>query len=120
MLILDDAPAPSEDWPLDVRIECQVAFYFSDENLRRDRYMISTIGLKATGWFPVSELLGWPRMRRLTANKELVVSVMRTMYQLRKDQWRLTVGERALLAVSAAGNFVRRVSPVVTPVATPF
>jgi|EP00966_Prymnesium_polylepis_P317898 hypothetical protein len=59
--------------------------------------LLGRIGLTSTGWFPVQELMKWPRMRSYTEDTARVISVTRYMPQL---------------VVSINGRLVRRATPI--------
>ena len=58
----------------------QVAFYFSDANLRRDKFLRKHVGEKGTGAVAVSLLATFNRVKQLMADDaQLLVSALRAV-----------------------------------------
>lgn len=56
------------------KIQEQVEFYFSDANLRRDKFLKKKLSESADGFVPIDVLLTFNRMRSLSEDKEVVVA----------------------------------------------
>mmetsp|Transcript_67677 Transcript_67677/g.195966 ORF Transcript_67677/g.195966 Transcript_67677/m.195966 type:complete len:586 (-) Transcript_67677:93-1850(-) len=64
---------------VDVRLERQLSYYFSDKNLWKDDWLIEKMGPDATGWIDVSMIAGFKRVQEITSDVDLVVSILRKM-----------------------------------------
>ena len=58
-------PAPAAD-DAGARLRDQLGFYFSDANLRRDRFLQQHVGPKGTGEVEISVLASFNRVKELT------------------------------------------------------
>lgn len=57
----------------------QCAFYFSDANLRRDRFLRKHVGANGTGSVPTSILATFNRVKQLTSDSDEVVKALRAV-----------------------------------------
>ena len=78
-------------------LETQLRFYFSDANLRRDRFLLGLTGPLGTGSVAIDTLASFNRVRSLTADQAEVVEALRALPEL---------------SVSADGTEVSRRSPL--------
>ena len=69
-----DAASPSE--PSEALVE-QLSFYFTDANLRRDRFMKSYTGADGTGAMPIETLGTFNRIKALTQDVATIVAALR-------------------------------------------
>ncbi|XP_073111183.1 la-related protein 1A isoform X3 [Elaeis guineensis] len=62
--------------PLDLRanIVKQIEYYFSDENLQKDHYLISL--LDEQGWVSISKIADFNRVRKMTTNISLILDAL--------------------------------------------
>mmetsp|Transcript_98011 Transcript_98011/g.204442 ORF Transcript_98011/g.204442 Transcript_98011/m.204442 type:complete len:584 (-) Transcript_98011:64-1815(-) len=67
---------------VDVRLERQLTYYFSDKNLWKDEWLKSQIGEDALGWVDVAMIAGFKRVQEITSDMELVVSCLRRIPDL--------------------------------------
>ena len=67
-------PSPSE--PSEALVE-QLSFYFTDANLRRDRFMKTFTGADGTGKMPVETLATFNRVKALTQDVGTIVAALR-------------------------------------------
>lgn len=87
------------------RIIKQVEYYFSDENLPTDKYMMNLIRKNKEGFVPISVIASFRKLKRLTRNHAWIVAALR---------------ESSLLVVSSNGKKVKRLNPLpVTEVRDP-
>ena len=93
-------PAPAAD-DADARLRDQLAFYFSDANLRRDRFLQQHVGPKGTGEVEISVLASFNRVKELTEGAAdtttPVVTALRALPELRVSDDGLRVCRRARL-----------------------
>lgn len=75
----------------------QLAFYFSESNLRRDRFLLRLTGAEGTGDVPISTLATFNLVAALTTDESIIARALRSI------DW---------LAVSEDGSTVRRASPL--------
>ena len=68
------AASPSE--PSEALVE-QLSFYFTDANLRRDRFMKTFTGADGTGKMPVETLATFNRVKALTQDVGTIVAALR-------------------------------------------
>ena len=98
-------PAPAAD-DADARLRDQLAFYFSDANLRRDRFLQQHVGPKGTGEVEISVLASFNRVKELTEGAAdtttPVVTALRALPALRVSDDGLRVCRRARLPTKGA------------------
>ncbi|KAI3881521.1 hypothetical protein MKX03_035599 [Papaver bracteatum] len=75
----------------------QVEYYFSDENLPTDKFLMKFLKKNKQGFIPVGVIASFRKMKKLTQNNELVVAALR---------------ESSLLVVSSDGKKVKRARPL--------
>ncbi|KAK8524612.1 hypothetical protein V6N13_015628 [Hibiscus sabdariffa] len=75
----------------------QVEYYFSDENLPTDKYMMSLIKKNKEGFVSISMIASFRRMKRLTRSYPLIVAALK---------------ESSMLVFSSDGKKVRRRNPL--------
>ncbi|KAF6161889.1 hypothetical protein GIB67_039608 [Kingdonia uniflora] len=70
-------PGPvTELLPLRVTIVKQIEYYFSDENLNKDGYLISL--MDDQGWVPISSIANFNRVKNMTSNIPFILDAMRS------------------------------------------
>ncbi|OMO70284.1 hypothetical protein CCACVL1_19024 [Corchorus capsularis] len=74
-----------------------VEYYFSDENLPTDKYMMSLIKKNKEGFVPISLVASFRKMKKLTRNYPSIVAALR---------------ESSLLVVNSDGKKVKRRNPL--------
>mmetsp|Transcript_133711 Transcript_133711/g.337808 ORF Transcript_133711/g.337808 Transcript_133711/m.337808 type:complete len:593 (+) Transcript_133711:37-1815(+) len=62
---------------MEVRLERQLTYYFSDKNLWKDEWLKEKIGEDATGWIDVSLIASFKRVQEITSDTDLVVSCLK-------------------------------------------
>ncbi|KAK7202599.1 hypothetical protein BZA70DRAFT_223743, partial [Myxozyma melibiosi] len=77
----------------------QVEFYFSDQNLPRDKFLWKTTSAN-DGWVPISTIANFARMRRFQPFEEVVAALRES---------------KELLEVDEEGTKVRRKVPISAP-----
>ncbi|XP_048323577.1 la-related protein 6A [Ziziphus jujuba] len=75
----------------------QVEYYFSDENLPTDKYMMSLIKKNKEGFVPISVIASFRKMKKLMRDHLLIAAALR---------------ESSLLVVSSDGKKVKRLHPL--------
>ncbi|PRQ29445.1 putative lupus La protein [Rosa chinensis] len=78
----------------------QVEYYFSDENLPNDKYMLSLIKKNKEGFVPISVIASFRKMKKLIQNNSLIVAALK---------------DSSLLVVSSNGKKVKRLHPLPLP-----
>ncbi|XP_058743130.1 la-related protein 1A [Vicia villosa] len=68
-------PAP-ETLSLEARILKQIEYYFSDENLKDDPYLIGV--MDDQGWVPISTVAGFKRVKRMSTDIPFIVDVLQS------------------------------------------
>ncbi|XP_014516849.1 la-related protein 6A [Vigna radiata var. radiata] len=94
----DHAAVPavsSED--LKLKIIKQVEYYFSDENLPNDKYMLGFAKKNKEGFVPISVIASFRKMKKLTRDHTFIVAALK---------------ESSLLVVSSDGKRVKRLHPL--------
>ncbi|CAN1227379.1 La-related protein 6A, partial [Linum grandiflorum] len=74
----------------------QVEYYFSDENLPTDKYMLSLIKKNKEGFVPIKIIASFRKMKKLTLDHELISAAL---------------NDSSLLVVSPDGKKVKRLKP---------
>eukprot|EP00041_Stephanoeca_diplocostata_P014518 m.267088 g.267088 ORF g.267088 m.267088 type:complete len:440 (-) comp19723_c0_seq1:1209-2528(-) len=67
-------------------LQQQLEFYFSESNLRRDRYIRQKIDQHKHGFFPVSDILTFNRIKQLRASYEDIIDAIRSSHELELDK----------------------------------
>ena len=62
---------------LEDQIISQVEFYFSPSNLRRDKFMKATISSDPDGAVPLSVLMTFNRLKKLSEDKDVILSALK-------------------------------------------
>ncbi|KAG7611966.1 RNA recognition motif domain [Arabidopsis suecica] len=75
----------------------QVEYYFSDENLPTDKFLLNAMKRNKKGFVPISTIATFHKMKKLTRDHALIVSALK---------------ESSLLVVSADEKKVKRLSPL--------
>jgi La-related protein 7 len=75
----------------------QVEYYFSDENLQTDNFLMSHISKDKDGFVPIGFIASFKKLKKLTKDKSLIVAALR---------------QSTVLVVSASGKNVRRIHPL--------
>lgn len=102
------SPPPSDDTHLsandalladDIRgkIIKQVEYYFSDENLPTDKYLMNLLKKDKNGFVPIAVIASFRKMKKLTQDIQLIVAALR---------------ESSQLVVSSDGKKVKRLHPL--------
>ncbi|KAJ6979423.1 hypothetical protein NC653_027537 [Populus alba x Populus x berolinensis] len=73
-----------------------VEYYFSDENLPTDKYMISWIKKNKEGFVPITVITSFRKMKKLTQDSTFIVAALR---------------ESSILVVNSDGKMVKRLDP---------
>ena len=84
--------APSEE--LLSRLQGQLQFYFSDANLRRDKFLLARTGEHGTGEVPVATLAGFNRILAMTKDTGAIVQALRRCDVLRVSEDGLHVARK--------------------------
>ncbi|XP_038986931.1 la-related protein 1A-like isoform X2 [Phoenix dactylifera] len=106
--------------PLDLRanIVKQIEYYFSDENLQKDHYLISL--LDEQGWVSISKIADFNRVRKMTTNISLILDALRSSELIeieddkirRRNDWSKWIPALAQQAVSTKSQPTEGQSPV--------
>ncbi|CAN8245909.1 unnamed protein product [Cochlearia groenlandica] len=75
----------------------QVEYYFSDENLPTDKFLLTAIKKTKKGFVPIATIATFNKMKKLTRDHALIVSALK---------------ESSFLVVSQDGKKVKRLSPL--------
>ncbi|KAL1193733.1 La-related protein 6A [Cardamine amara subsp. amara] len=75
----------------------QVEYYFSDENLPTDKFLLNAMKKNKKGFVPISTIATFHKMKKLTRDHALVVAALK---------------ESSFLVVSLDGKKVKRLSPL--------
>ncbi|XP_045805290.1 la-related protein 6A [Trifolium pratense] len=82
---------------LKLKIIKQVEYYFSDENLPNDKYMLSLVKRNKEGFVPIPVIASFRKMKKLTRDHLLIAAALK---------------ESSLLVVSGDGKRVKRLNPL--------
>ncbi|AED95359.1 RNA-binding protein [Arabidopsis thaliana] len=82
---------------LNQKIIRQVEYYFSDENLPTDKFLLNAMKRNKKGFVPISTIATFHKMKKLTRDHALIVSALK---------------ESSFLVVSADEKKVKRLSPL--------
>ncbi|CAH8358967.1 unnamed protein product [Eruca vesicaria subsp. sativa] len=74
-----------------------VEYYFSDENLPTDKFLLNAMKKNKKGFVPISTIATFHKMKKLTRDHDLIVAALK---------------ESSFLVVSSEGNKVKRLSPL--------
>ncbi|XP_048637364.1 la-related protein 6A isoform X1 [Brassica napus] len=91
-----DHPVETDD-ELKQKIIRQVEYYFSDENLPTDKFLLNAMKKNKKGFVPISSIATFHKMKKLTRDLDLIVSALK---------------ESSFLVVSSDGKKVKRLSPL--------
>ncbi|XP_057441492.1 la-related protein 1A isoform X1 [Lotus japonicus] len=69
-------PMPPETLALRTSIIKQIEYYFSDENLQNDRYLISL--MDEQGWVPISTVAGFKRVKRMSSDIAFIIDALQS------------------------------------------
>ncbi|KAB1221339.1 La-related protein 6A [Morella rubra] len=83
----------------DMLISSKVEYYYSDENLQTDKYMLSFIKKNKEGFVPVAVIASFRKMKKLTRDYSLIAAALR---------------ESSFLVVSANGRKIKRLHPLLS------
>ncbi|XP_019419762.1 PREDICTED: la-related protein 6A isoform X2 [Lupinus angustifolius] len=81
---------------LKIKILKQVEYYFSDENLPTDKYLLGYVKRNKEGFVPISVIASFRKMKKLTRDYSFIVAALK---------------ESSLLAVSGDCKRVKRLNP---------
>ncbi|KAI5670878.1 hypothetical protein M9H77_11242 [Catharanthus roseus] len=95
-----DQPPPALSDDLRDKIIKQVEYYFSDENLSTDKFLMKYVTKDKEGFVPIGVIASFRKMKKLTKDTSLIVSALR---------------ESSVLVVSVSGKKVRRLHPLPFP-----
>ncbi|KAG4960247.1 hypothetical protein JHK82_036932 [Glycine max] len=79
------------------RIEFDAEYYFSDENLPTDKYLLGFVKRNKEGFVPVSVIASFRKIKKLTRDHAFIVAALK---------------ESSLLVVSGDGRRVKRLNPL--------
>ena len=96
-VIADEFPVPNEE--LIAKIITQVEFYFSDDNIKNDMYLLKHIRRNKQGFVSLKVISSFHKMKKLTQDFRVVA------YALRKS---------LKLQVNETGSKVKRIDPLPT------
>lgn len=82
---------------LKLKIIKQVEYYFSDENLPTDKYMLSLVKRNKEGFVPIPAIASFRKMKKLTRDHLFIAAALM---------------ESSLLVVSGDGKRVKRLNPL--------
>nr|KYP38757.1 La-related protein 7 [Cajanus cajan] len=82
---------------LKLKIAKQVGYYFSDENLPTDKYLLGFVKRNKEGFVPISVIASFRKMKKLTRDHALIVDALK---------------ESSLFVVSGDGKRVKRLNPL--------
>ncbi|KAK6245586.1 hypothetical protein SCA6_008676 [Theobroma cacao] len=79
---------PVPELPLPALLLHQIDYYFSDANLVKDEFLKSN--MDDQGWVPISLIAGFPRVKSLTSNIQLILDSLRssTIVEVQDDKVR--------------------------------
>ncbi|XP_027089075.1 la-related protein 6A [Coffea eugenioides] len=97
LLMPSDQPAVTLSDDLRDKIIKQVEYYFSDENLPADKFLMKYVSKDKDGYVPIGVVASFKKMKKLTRDTSLIVSALR---------------QSSLLVVSNSGKKVKRVQPL--------
>ncbi|CAA0832334.1 La-related protein 6A [Striga hermonthica] len=99
-----DIPSPPDQSESDAvseglrrRIIKQVEYYFSDENLPTDKFLMNFVTNNVEGFVPIGVIASFRKMKKLTRDTALIVAALK---------------ESTFLVVSSNGKKVKRVHPL--------
>ncbi|KAL5537974.1 hypothetical protein UlMin_043679 [Ulmus minor] len=86
-------PVPAETLALMANIVKQVEYYFSDENLQTDQYLISL--MDEEGWVPISTIAEFNRLKRMCTDIPFILDALQASVTVevqadmirRRDEW---------------------------------
>lgn len=84
---------------LTAKIIKQVEYYFSDNNLPRDDFLLGVVKASEEGWVPLTTLVSFQRLKALSTDTKVIADALRA-------------SSNNLLEVNAEGTEVRRVVPL--------
>ncbi|KAJ4910874.1 La-related protein 1A [Raphanus sativus] len=84
---------PPEQLDLQDRVIKQIEYYFSDENLQNDQYLISL--MDEQGWVPIKIIADFKRVKMMTMDVEFIVYALRFSHSVevqgdkirKRDEW---------------------------------
>ncbi|KAL9224873.1 hypothetical protein vseg_000864 [Gypsophila vaccaria] len=108
VVVLDSSPpsddhdslplsAASSEIDLRPKIIKQVEYYFSDENLPNDKFLMKYVKKDKEGFVPISVIATFRKMKRLTKDSSVIVDALK---------------DSSLLVVSSDGKKVKRLHPL--------
>ncbi|XP_008804064.1 la-related protein 1A-like isoform X2 [Phoenix dactylifera] len=103
---------------LRARIVKQIEYYFSDENLQKDPYLISL--LDEQGWVSISKIADFNRVKKMTTNISLILDALQSSELIevqddkirRRNDWSKWIPASAQQAVSTKSQSTEGQSPV--------
>ncbi|KAL6561994.1 hypothetical protein OROGR_003001 [Orobanche gracilis] len=93
----DQAQSSAHSEELRRKIIKQVEYYFSDENLPTDNFMLNYITTNVEEFVPIGVIASFGKMKKLTRDKSLIVAALK---------------ESSFLVVSSNGKKVKRLHPL--------
>ncbi|KAG8496258.1 hypothetical protein CXB51_009321 [Gossypium anomalum] len=104
---------PPEMVTLRANIVKQIEYYFSDENLQNDHYLISL--MDDQGWVPVSTIADFKRVKRMSTDIQFILDALQSSSTVevqgdkirRRDEWSkwIPVGSTTLLSEAQATQY---------------
>ncbi|EPS65505.1 hypothetical protein M569_09271, partial [Genlisea aurea] len=99
-----DQPQPLSSHDLRHKIVKQVEYYFSDENLPNDSFLLKYVMSNSEGFVPIGVIASFRKMKKLTSDPAFIVEALK---------------ESTLLVVSSNGKRVKRLHPLIADVNNP-
>lgn len=96
---------PSPTFTLRANIVKQIEYYFSDENLQNDHYLLSL--MDDHGWVPISIIADFKRVKRMSTNIPFILDALQSSSSIevqndkvrRRDEWSKWINHRYSTAV---------------------
>ncbi|XP_039037617.1 la-related protein 1A-like [Hibiscus syriacus] len=104
---------PPEMVTLRANIVKQIEYYFSDENLQHDHYLISL--MDDEGWVPISTIANFKRVKRMSTDIQFIIDALQSSSAIevqgnkirRRDEWSKWIGASSATTVSSEAQFTR-------------
>ncbi|XP_039026395.1 la-related protein 1A-like [Hibiscus syriacus] len=98
---------PPEMVTLRVNIVKQIEYYFSDENLQHDRYLISL--MDDQGWVPISTIADFKRVKRMSTDVQFIMDALQSSSTVEvqgdmirsRDEWSKWISTSSTTTVSS-------------------
>ncbi|XAR60260.1 hypothetical protein NMG60_11033547 [Bertholletia excelsa] len=101
---------PSETTDLRAKIVKQIEYYFSDENLQNDHYLISL--MDDQGWVPISKIADFKRVKKMSTDIPFILDALQSSAAIevegdkirRRDEWSKWITTSTGLKLMLAGH----------------